>query len=295
MDHGVFTTHKSLIRGLGAYRRRAGQVHSDGAVLAVYFYSVLCHRPVFWACDPSSWPKGLWRGVLPSQSCMSRRLRDPRIIALRNRIELLVRPPTRGVHVAASCDGKPVEVALHSQDPHARKGRGVGHVARGYKIHALVSVCGTLLAWRLTPLNVSERDMAERMLKECPSVCYVLADSYYDTNKVAGSARVIGAQLVAPRKRCDAWKAPSKRRQDPGRLRSIAMTEHNATPFTRELYNQRTSIERFFAQWSNSARGLASLPPWVRTYPRVHAWIQTTLIIAYLKGSIATPAGQTAA
>jgi Transposase DDE domain len=289
MDHGVFRKYTGLLRELGAYRRRDGQAHSDGAVLAVYFYSVLCRRPVYWACQRTHWPRGLWKGSIPSQSCMSRRLREPGIIELRNTIERLVRPPTTGLHLAASCDGKPIEIALHSQDAHARTGRGVGHVARGYKIHALVSVRGTLLSWRLTPLNISERAMAQRMLKEHPNVCYVLADSYYDTNQMAASVRLIGAQLVTPRKKSDSWKPTGKRRQDPGRLRSIAMTEHDATLFTRELFNQRTSVERFFAQWSNSAGGLTSPPIWVRTYPRIHAWVQTTLVIAYLKGSIADP------
>ena len=178
MERDVFSSVKSLLRKLGAYRRRPKQTHSDGAIVAVFFFAALRDRAVDWACDRANWPKGLWRGELPSQSCMSRRLREPRIVALQQKIERAVRPPFPPMALAAAIDGMPLEVALHSTDPHAGKGRGVGHIAKGYKVHAVISSCGTLLSWRLASLNVSERTMAARLFRDLPvSICYMVADA----------------------------------------------------------------------------------------------------------------------
>ncbi|MFN0011000.1 MAG: transposase, partial [Phycisphaerales bacterium] len=272
MDHEVFRAIKRLLRRLGAYRRRGRQVYSDGAALAVYFYAVLNDRPTYWACDRRNWPPGLWRGGLPSQSALSRRLREPAVIALLGRVELALRPPVPALVMVAAIDGKALEIALHSEDPHAGKGRGVGHVACGYKVHTVIGVCGTLLHWRLASLNVSEREMARRMLRQLPPTCYVVGDSHYDTNTIHAAARAGGMQLVTPRKRTAQGRGIGKRRNDPGRLRSIQMLEHHRSDFARDLVGSRKAIERFFAQWTNFGGGLTCLPAWVRTYPRTRAW-----------------------
>lgn len=130
---------------------------------------------------------------------MSRRLRDPRVCALREHIESAVRPPTNNLHLAAS-------------------------------------------------------------------------------------ARVIDAQLVVPRMRCDAGRPTGTRPQDPGRLRDFAMTQHNAAPLTMDVIDPRTSVGRFFTQWSNATGGLNALLPWVKPFPRTQERTQITPIIAYLKG-----------
>lgn len=289
MDHGAFRRVKQILRLLGAYRRRPRQVYSDGAILAVFFFAVLNDRAIDWAADSANWPRGLWRGDLPSQSCMSRRMREPRVLALLERVEHLARPCVPTLCLAAAIDGKPLEIALHSDDPHAGTGRGVGHVARGYKIHALVGLCGTLLDWRLAPLNVSEREMARRLLRARPRVCYIVGDAFYETNRLAETAREVGVQLVAPRKKNHAGRALGKRRHDPGRLRNIQMLEHNATMFALDLLKARRCIERFFSQWTSYGGGLTCLPPWVRTYPRVHAWVRAKLVLALLRGTIPMP------
>jgi len=293
MDRKVFRDIKGILRSLGAYRRRPGQVHTDGAIVVAYYFALLNRRSTWWACDRANWLPGLWRGQLPSQSCMSRRLRTPAIRALLDRLEHAVRPALPELVVAAAIDGKPLEIAMHSSDPHAGKGRGAGHTANGYKIHALLSVCGTLICWRLSPLSISERTMACRMMRSLPtSICYIVGDSHYDTNPLAAAARQAGAQLAAPRKRSDVGKGLGHRPHDQARLRSIQMLEPERSPFAADLMRSRTAVERLFAQWSNPSGGLIGLPPWVRTYPRVKAWVQAQLVIAILQGTIPTPRRQ---
>src|SRR5947207_1920155 len=86
---------KALLRRLGRRRRNRQQRYTDGTIVEVYFYSVICDRPVVWACDPSHWPPGLRRGPLPSQSVMSRRLRTATVLALIDAVEKLVNPPAQ--------------------------------------------------------------------------------------------------------------------------------------------------------------------------------------------------------
>jgi len=288
MDHGLFTTIKRLLNRAGFYRKRPGQTHSDGAILAVYFWSVLCDRPVSWACDRAHWPSGLWRGALPSQSCLSRRLRTRTILEAITRIEHAVRPAIPAVIPVAALDGKPLEIALHSGDAQSGKGRGVGHVARGYKFHALLDARGTLISWRLAPLNIDERVIARRLLREAPGLCYVVADANYHATPLFELAHARGVQLVAPRKRSHqgkGWRDDTHA----ARLRSVELLERRGSGLGAALMNARRSVERFFAQLTNFGGGLTGLPPWVRTYRRTKSWVQAKLIIALLRGSIPTP------
>jgi hypothetical protein len=63
-------------------------LYSPAVVLAVYFWSVIHDRPVCWACQHEHWPRELLpRGRLPSQSTVSRRLRQASTQALLAAIE----------------------------------------------------------------------------------------------------------------------------------------------------------------------------------------------------------------
>lgn len=79
MERERFRLVKSLLRRIGRRRRSRRQRYTDGTIVEVYFWSVICDRPVYWACGRCNWPAGLRRGRLPSQSVMSRRLRTPSI------------------------------------------------------------------------------------------------------------------------------------------------------------------------------------------------------------------------
>lgn len=293
MSQGTFRRFKELIERCGFYRRRCRQVHSDGAILAVYFWAAINDRAVYWACDQRNWPASLWRGALPSQSCMSRRMNSDRFRAQQQRLELLARSqhslitPQESradpIVLLACLDAKPLVVAWHSTDPHAGKGRGAGSLARGYKLHALISASGRLLAWRLASLNVDERTIAARLLRDARNVCYVVADSNYNSSRLFRIAHTSGAQLVAPRKLSHQGKGLGNHEQHVDRVRSIDLLEDGLQPFARDMLVARRAVERFFANLTNFGGGLTCLPAWVRTFPRVLAWTTAKLTIAHFR------------
>lgn len=287
MIHETFRRVKHLINRLGFYRKSRCQTHSDGAVLAAFFWSVLHNKPVSWACDPAHWDKGLWRGPRPSQSCMSRRLASG---TLSDAIERIARATlvVDDRSMVALMDGKPVEVALHSEDADSGVGRGVGHVARGYKLHALISAAGSLLSWRICPLNIDERTVARELIAELGELgdaCYLVADTLYHAEHLFVACQERGVQLVAPRRRSQQGGG-TRNDIHPARARGIALLEEGDTRFGEALLNARPAIERFFAQLSNAFGTLAHLPIWVRSLRRVRQWLNARIALAHIKGSV---------
>jgi len=181
-------------------------------------------------------------------------------------------------------DGKPLTVAAHSSDKHATWGRGAGGKARGFKMHSIWSAQPMPVQWIVTPLNVSEKPMARRMIKrmgqsEKGGGGYLLADGYYDSSELYDECAKIGYQLLAPR-------------QHPGsglghhyvsdhRIRGIELLEPPAriNPFGPDLYRQRLQVERDLGNLTSFGGGLMNLPPWVRTMPRVRRWVWAKLLI----------------
>lgn len=322
MAQETFRRFKRVIRSMGFYRKHPGQTHSDGAILAVHFWAALNDRPSYWACDRANWPKGCWRGRLPTQSGLSRRLNTARFKHQQASVEVAARPPSNSrtieatAHppangltveaaagapvndlaveaaagppakhftVAAGIDAKPIIVAWHSGDPHAGKGRGAGALARGYKIHAIVDACGRLISWRLASLNADEKTIGRRLLRDLDHVCYVVGDAAYNANRLFEAAASSGARLVAPRKKSHRGKGLGNHEHHPDRLRSIDLLEDGVTPFAAALLAARVAIERFFSQITAVGGGLTCLPSWVRTYPRVKAWVTAKLTIHHLR------------
>lgn len=269
------------LRKFGRRRRNRQQRYTDAAIVEVYYWAVINDRPVDWACRPENWPRGLRRGPLPSQSLMSRRLRTVSVLRLLGRIEEAAVPKPEQITLACVMDGKPLPIARHSGDRQAGFGRGVGNKAKGYKFHGVIDLQDRLVKWSLAPLNIDERVMAERLIRDLPPCAYLLADAHYDSNKLFGLAASRGIQLVVPR-RYGRDKGLGNRQHHPARLRSKHLLEENFSSFGRELLTHRRRIERFFASLTNFGGGLTCLPPWVRTYRRVHAWVQAKLVIAHI-------------
>lgn len=59
----------------------------------------------------------------------------------------LVARPERPA-LLAILDGRTLPIPLHSGDPHAGVGRGVGHIAKGYRINAVIDAAGRGLGHR---------------------------------------------------------------------------------------------------------------------------------------------------
>jgi hypothetical protein len=245
----------------------------DYEIVGVFLWSVVHDRPVSWACAAINWPKRLWKGKLPSQATMSRRLRTTEVQYLLNQMEGKLAALEGGGFVSF-VDGKPLVVGTHSKDRDAHWGRAGRGYAKGYKLHAIYGRGPLPKQWEVAPLNVSEPEVAARLiplLEEGGG--YILGDKAFDSNPLHAIANSCGYQLVAKRKR--PGTELGHRQHSPGRLRSMDLLRRE---FGRNLYHCRDDVERQFGWLTNHGTGLAPLPAWVRTPTRVRLWVQAKLI-----------------
>ena len=284
MEHQLWKAIVALLLTLDKPRTPARCDFSDSDIVKVFYWSVIHDRPTCWACRPKHWPVYLRQRRLPSPATMSRRLRSPRVVALRNALERRVTAP-KGPGLFWMIDGKPLPIGGCSKDRQAGYGRAARSKAKGYKLHTLAGADGSLAGWRVAPMNKDERVMGERLLKSAPPevVGYVMADSNYDSNKLHQICDDRGnLQLVTPR-RYGPEHGTGHRQQTQGRLRSMALTESPFKAFAEQLLLDRAEIERQFGNLVNWGGGLACLPSWVRTHRRVRRWVQAKLVLAKLK------------
>ncbi len=285
MEHSLFREIKREIRRAGRRRHDGRQAYTDGTILEVYFWAVINDRPTSWATNPHHWPKGLRRGPLPSQSCMSRRLRRRSVTGMLDRIERWLRARRGADPVITVFDGRPLPVGPHSHDRHATWGRGAGGIDKGYKLHAILALNGDVLAWRVTPMNRDEREMLRRLQNVLGLAGYQLADSNLDSNTLFDNAARYGCQLVTPRRK-GKDKGLGRGYQSPARLRCRDLLENTVSEFGRELFERRVDVERFFGHHASTSGLLNGLPAWVRTYPRVRLWVQAKLLLGTLRKTI---------
>ena len=287
MEYQLWKSIVALLLTLDTSRTPTRFDFSDEDIVKVYYWSVICDRPVSWACHKENWPLQLRKRRLPSPATMSRRLRSPSVVALLDALERQVTAP-KEPHLFWMIDGKSLPIGGCSKDRQAGYGRAAGCKAKGYKLHALIGSDGCLAEWRLAPMNKDERVMAKRMIQAAPPevVGYILADANFDSNQLHQACETRGnLQLVTPR-RYGPEHGTGHRRQTPGRLRSIALTESPFPAFARQLRTERVEIERQFANLTNWGGGLTCLPPWVRGHRRVRRWVQAKLLLTRLKINI---------
>ena len=278
---------KSIVEILKALDKPHGSVrlkYSDEWIVAVWYWSVIHDRPLSWAVIKGHWPLDLRKRQLPSNSRMSVRLRSPSVRALLQAVERrVVAPPEPGMYWIV--DGKSMPIGGCSKDRQAGYGRAAGGHARGYKLHAIVGGNGSIGAWRIAPMNVDERVMARRMIRNTPLQGYLLGDGNYDSNPLHDACGE-DLQLVTPR-RSGGRRGLGRHRHSPHRLRSVTLTEDPLCQFGRDLLKHRFQIEQTFGHLTNWGGGLNGLPAWVRTHRRVHRWVQDKLVITALKRRLA--------
>jgi len=290
MEHQLFKAIVATLAALDNPRTPARFDFPDERVVQIFYWAVIHDRPTRWACDRRNWPLHLRRRPLPSPSTMSSRLRSARVVALLTRPERRVTAP-KGPALYWMIDGKPLAIGGCSKDRQAGYGRAAGCKAKGYKLHALVGTDGSVACWRVAPMNKDERVMAARLIRHAPPevVGYVAADGNYDSNRlheVCGARVPGGLQLVTPR-RYGPGNGTGHRKQTPGRLRSIELTETPTAGFGPRLLADRAEVERRFGNLTNWWGGLSCLPAWVRTHRRVYRWVQAKLALTKLKDQIA--------
>jgi len=282
MEYQLWKAIVAILAALDKPPKPAGCDYSDTEIVKVHYWAVIHDRGMEWACCKQNWPIHLRRFALPSHTTLSRRLRSPSVIDLLQALEYRVLAPKKP-GLFWMIDGKPLPIGGCSKDQQAGYGRAANSKAKGYKLHAIVDPEGATAAWRIAPMNKDERVMAERLVRTAPIQGYLVADSNYDSNKLhqACGARE-QLQLVA-RRRYGPGRGTGHRKQSPGRLRSMQLTESPMPAFANQLFKDRAQIERCFGQATSWGGGLVCLPPWVRTHRRVHRWVQAKLVLTGLR------------
>lgn len=153
----------------------------------------------------------------------------------------------------------------------------MGHLARGYKLHAIASASGQIPAWEVTPMNVAEQTVARRLIPQDHGSGYLVADHNYDANALYDLAAQQGRQLVASPDRDMLARGLGRRKQSPHRIRGFQIA---ISPMGRQLLRRRFGIDRMFGQLGNRGGGLSPLPNWVRHLGRVQRWVAGKLLWA---------------
>jgi len=249
--------------------------YRDVTIVAVLLWAVLHNKPVSWAADAANWSGDVRPRMLPSQSCMSRRLRHQRVVLLIQRMEDLLRSrlPCGDIKLI---DARPLPTGGCSKDPDACTGYGAGHLVHGYKLHMLCDLSGAVDHWLVTPMNHSEPEAAEQILDHVDDVAYVISDGNYDVNRLYDRADERDVQWIAMPRRQPA-RAPGHRRHSLRRLSIwswVRSSEGNQT-----IRRLRSGIERVNAWQGCAAIGLNHLPHHVRREHRVRLWVAAKLIV----------------
>ncbi len=248
--------------------------YSAGDVVVVYLWAVVHDRPTSWAAAKANWSNDLCPISLPSQPCLSRRLRQAETQQLMTAIEetwlALVCVEQWWLKVI---DAKPLPVSCISKDADARYGRGAGGYQNGYKFYAVWGVGPLPAAWALAPMNVSEKIMARPLIRDLRGGGYLLGDNEYDSNVLYELAHEANYQLLAPQRKSTSL---GHQRHSPYRLRCIELRKQ---PFGKDISNYRGEIERNFGGLTSFGGGLMGLPSWVRRFTRVRNWVHAKLLI----------------
>jgi hypothetical protein len=248
--------------------------YSDTLIVAMHLWAVEHDRPQCWACERRHYHRPFLPRKLPSVSQFNRRIRTARCQAILQCVEDELRPPA-GTRLQF-LDSRPLPVGACSKDRQALAGRVYGGFARGYRLHAAMNENGYFLAWKTTGLNASEKPVACELLHRIQACGVWLADGNYDAGYLYEAAARYGGQLLAtPRLGAGG-----------GHRRPNLARQHAVTLWVRHadwLRARRKAIDRFFGQHSSYGGGLAPLPAWVRTLPRVQRWVQAKIILYHVR------------
>jgi hypothetical protein len=274
MERDIWRVIVAALRRLPR-RCSSSQLYSNRDVLAVLLWAALHDRSILWACQRRNWPMQAWRRKLPDQSTMSRRLRQPDVLDDLNAFMHLLQGACDDNQAIVLADGKPLAICCFSQDNDAKFGWGAGQHQRGYKLHVLATSARRLIAYEVTPMNEPEAIVTARLLDRAheqgllQEKKLLIADASYDTNPLHAAVRAKEMQMLSPRRRPDKSLATT-REHDVGRVLSMMLLEGDPE-IARWQRNTRAPVEHYFGNLSTGA-GLHTLPPWVRTLPRVRVW-----------------------
>ncbi len=249
--------------------------YSDTLIVAMYLWTVFHDRPLCWAVDRSNYSSVFRPRRLPSRSQFCRRIRSARCQALLDALNREL-AEVEDVPNIFLMDSRPLRVGSYSGDPDVRSGYTKDGFAKGYKLHALATKQGKIVAWRLTPLNRNDKPVAWELIDEARPQGLVLADGAYDSGALYDHVLKHRALLLTP---LPANAGGGHRPQSAARMLAAQMWANGAE----EFYRERLGIERIFSQQSSFGGGLAPLPSWVRRWSRVWRWVAAKLILYHAR------------
>lgn len=249
--------------------------YPDTLIVAMYLWSVFHDRPLCWAADRSNYSSVFRPRRLPSRSQFGRRIRSARCQALLDALNHELAEVQGAPHIFLM-DSRPLRVGAYSRDPDVRTGYTKDGFAKGYKLHALATIQGEIVSWRLTPLNRNDKPVARELIDEARPQGLVLADGAYDSGALYDQVWEHKAQLLTP---LPANVGGGHRPQSAARMQAAQMWANGAE----DLYRKRLGIERIFSQQSSFGGGLAPLPAWVRRWCRVWRWVAAKLILYHAR------------
>jgi hypothetical protein len=260
------------------WKRLARLRHSTALIVRVYHWAALHDRPICWACEPANWTPSVRPAVLPDQSTMSRRARQKDFWAFLQRVGERMNGKAAPQMVKV-VDGKALELPNHTTDRDATWSRGVSRTSVGYKLHAIFAGNPMPEAFAITTLKTCEKRMAKRMITRVAGFGYLLGDAHFDASWLFDDCHTHHHQLVCPRAKPGTGEGHHYVSEH--RRRAIAMLEvpRAINGFGRDLYEQRTTIERDFSQLTCFGAGLGPLPAWIRRIWRVRHWVMNKLLI----------------
>lgn len=273
MENELWTQVYQMVQRLGNNKTLKRATYKDADIVAIYLWSVLHDRPIYWACKKSSWPIYLRKRTLPNPSTMTRRLRTPGIDQLLREVEreLIDRSPSA---LCRWIDAKPLTIGRCSKDKQAGYGYAASGMAKGYKFHAVADQSQGFVAWTIKPMNCHEATAADELIAQLDSEGYLVGDGAYDKNRLYNLSGAKSIQFIAPQRIKNA-QGLGHRRHSSYRLRSLSL---QGQTLGQALLASRNQIERMFGQLTNLGFGLSPLPNWVRTRFRVEMWTRGKLI-----------------
>lgn len=301
LDHRLWkVTRQAIDRQARGLVRRDGRlpraVDCDALIAKLYFWSVLHDRPMGWAADRDHVGGHLFRPRrIPSRSQLARRIGSDRFRRLLNLIHQdlagALDPDDGGFF-----DGKPLTVSPVSKDPDAKRGHVTGGFAKGYKLHLWATSDRRIALWSIMPLNAGEPLVAKALCDCLPTFnnrAMTLADGNYDSWRLYQAlAEKNGALLVKPRgldlKDPATWQQaqkqlhPKNKTGGPAREAGLKIWK-NAPELGRYVYGRRIEVEGILSNLTSFGGGLASLPAWVRTLPRVTRWVGAKIILYHAR------------
>ena len=260
----------------------------DYLILRLYFWAAHHERPMTWALEEAHYSRLFRPRKRPSISQLNRRIAGERFQRLLGHVHRALSGIDGSPTTTLYLDGKPLPVSAVSGDRDARP----SNIARGYKLHAIVSADRRIPVFSVMPLNRHEMPVARAMLDHLslsPGTI-VMADGNYDAHVLHKDIHARGGWLITKprrggarrRERGNRGHAVTRRQMGPARRQLIDLWEQHPQ-LMRRVYRERTRIERVFGHLTCTPGLLGPLPAFIRGLARVRRWVGAKICLYHAR------------